>query len=87
LIAIATWVIFLARNIVADTPLPWQKMQRRLTPQRVQQSLRPIFVLIGSPARPPKQRGKPPGWRKGRHRTPKASHPVVKKHYTNPLLA
>jgi DDE superfamily endonuclease len=87
LIAIATWIIFLARNIVEDTPLPWQKRQRRLTPQRVQQSLRPIFALIGSPARPPKQRGKPPGWRKGRHRTPKASHPVVKKHYTNPLLA
>jgi len=82
LTAIATWVIFLARSIVADTPLPWQKPQQRLTPQRVQQSLQPIFALIGSPARPPKQRGKSPGWPKGKRRTPKVRHPVVKKHPT-----
>jgi hypothetical protein len=82
LTAIATWVIFLARTIVADTPLPWQKPQQRLTPQRVQQSLKPIFALIGSPARPPKQRGKSPGWPKGKRRTPKVRHPVVKKHPT-----
>lgn len=87
LITLAMWILFLARDIVEDTPLPWQKFQRRLTPQRVRQSLRPIFALIGSPARPPKPRGKPPGWRKGRHRTPKASHPVVKKHYTTSILA
>jgi hypothetical protein len=82
LTAIATWVIFLARSIVADTPLPWQKPQQRLTPQRVQQSLKPIFALIGSPARSPKQRGKSPGWPKGKRRTPKVRHPVVKKHPT-----
>jgi len=82
LTAIAKWVIFLARSIVADTPLPWQKLQQRLTPQRVQQSLKPIFALIGSPARPPKQRGKSPGWPKGKRRTPKVRYPVVKKHPT-----
>jgi hypothetical protein len=82
LTAIAAWIIFLARTIVADTPLPWQKPQQRLTPQRVQQSLKPIFALIGSPARPPKQRGKSPGWPKGKRRTPKVRHPVVKKHPT-----
>lgn len=36
LTALATWMIFLARPIVEDTPLPWQKPQLRLTPQRVQ---------------------------------------------------
>jgi len=82
LTAVATWVIFLARTIVADTPLPWQKPQQRLTPQRVQQSLKPIFALIGSPARLPKQRGKSPGWPKGKRRTPKVRHAVVKKHPT-----
>jgi len=82
LTAIATWIIFLARSIVADTPLPWQKPQQRLTPQRVQQSLKPIFALIGSPARLPKQRGKSPGWPKGKRRTPKVRHPVAKKHPT-----
>jgi hypothetical protein len=52
LTALATWMIFLARTIVEDAPLPWQKPQQRLTPQRVQQSIRPIFALIGTPARP-----------------------------------
>jgi hypothetical protein len=86
-VAIACWMIFLARTIVADAPLPWQKTQPRLTPQRVQQSLRPIFALIGSPARPPKLRGKSPGWAKGRRRTPKPHCPVVKKTPAMPLTA
>ena len=79
LTALAAWIIFMARPIVADTPLPWQKPQQRMTPQRVQQSLRPIFALIGSPACLPKQRGKSPGWPKGKRRTPKTRYPVVKK--------
>jgi hypothetical protein len=82
LTAIATWIIFLARAIVEDTPLPWQKPQQCLTPQRVQQSLKPIFALIGSPSRVPKQRGKSPGWPKGKRRSPKTRFPVVKKHPT-----
>jgi hypothetical protein len=79
LTALATWMIFQARTIIADAPLPWQKAQQRLTPQRVQQSIRPIFALIGTPARPPKRRGIPPGWPKGKRRTPKPRYPVVKK--------
>jgi hypothetical protein len=73
------WMIFLARSIVEDAPLPWQKTQPRLTPQRVQQSIRPIFALIGSPARPPKTRGNALGWQKGKRRTHKQRHAVVKK--------
>jgi hypothetical protein len=79
LIMLAHWILFLARPLVADSPFPWQKKQDRLTPQRVRQSLKPIFVLIGSPARAPKTRGKSPGWPKGRRRTPKPRHQVVKK--------
>jgi hypothetical protein len=79
LISIACWILFLARSIVADTPLPWQKPQQRLTPQRVQQSLQPIFELIGSPACPPKVRGKAPGWPQGKRRSPKQHYKVVKK--------
>jgi hypothetical protein len=79
LVILALWVLYLARQIVEDTPLPWQKFQARLTPQRVRQSLSPIFVLIGSPAQTPKPRGKPPGWPKGRPRTPQPRYPVVKK--------
>jgi DDE superfamily endonuclease len=79
LTAIACWLLFLARSIVADRPLPWQKSQQSLTPQRVQQSLQSIFELIGSPARPPKLRGKAPGWPQGKRRTPKHRYLVVKK--------
>ncbi len=79
LTALATWMIFLARTIVADAPLPWQKAQQRLTPQRVQQSIRPIFALIGTPARPPIRRGISPSWPKGKRRTPKPRYLVVKK--------
>ncbi len=79
LTALACWMIYLARPLVEDNPYPWQKPQLLLTPQRVQQSIRPIFALIGSPARPPKMRGKASGWPQGKRRTPKPRHLVVKK--------
>jgi hypothetical protein len=79
LTALAAWIVFLARTIVVDAPLPWQKPQSHMTPQRVQQSLRPIFAQIGTPARPPKQRGIAPGWPKGKRRTPKTRYQVVRK--------
>ena len=77
--ALACWIIYLARSVVDDNPHSWQKLQPRLTPQRVQQSIRPIFALIGSPARPPKVRGIGTGWPKGRQRTLKQRYKVVKK--------
>jgi hypothetical protein len=79
LTAIVCWLLYLARPIVEDTPLPWQKPQQRLTPQRVQQSIYPIFALIGSPGRAPKKRGKAPGWPPGRQRALKQRYAVVKK--------
>jgi hypothetical protein len=79
LIALAVWLLYLARPIVEDQPLPWQKPQTQLTPQRVQQSLPLIFAQFGSPACMPKTRGKSPGWQKGRSRTPKQRFKVVKK--------
>lgn len=79
LVALAVWLLYLVRPIVQDQPLPWQKPQTRLTPQRVQQGLPLIFAQFGSPARRPKVRGIPPGWLKGRRRSPKSRFPVVKK--------
>ena len=84
LVALAVWLLFLSRPIVEDHPLPWQKPQSQLTPQRVQQSLPLIFAQFGSPARKPKVRGIPPGWPKGKRKTPKQLFKVVKK---QPLLA
>ena len=79
LVALAVWILFLSRPIVQDHPLPWQKPQLKLTPQRVQQSLPLIFAQFGSPARMSKMRGNSPGWPKGRRRTPKPRFKVVKK--------
>lgn len=79
LVALAVWMFYLARPFVQDQPLPWQKPQTRLTPQRVQQGLPLIFAQFGSPARMPKLRGIPPGWPKGRRRTPKQRFAVVRK--------
>ena len=79
LVALTVWMLYLARPIVQDHPLPWQKSQLHLTPQRVQQGLPLIFAYFGSPARAPKVRGIPPGWLKGRPRSPKQRYRVVKK--------
>lgn len=79
LVALTVWLLYLARPLVQDRPLPWQKPQARLTPQRVQQGLPLIFAQFGSPARRPKVRGIPPGWPKGRLRRPKPRYSVVKK--------
>ena len=80
LVALAVWLLFLSRPIVRDHPLPWQKPQHKLTPQRVQQSFPLIFAQFGSPARKPKMRGKSPGWPIGKRRTPKQRFNVVNKH-------
>lgn len=69
LVDVAYWQLFLARPLVQDQPLPWQKPQARLSPYRVKQGLAPIFCQIGSPAQPPQTRGKSPGWPRGRSRT------------------
>ncbi len=52
---IMTWELWLARDIVADHPLPWQKLLDNLTPGRVAQAMGSILATIGTPARSPKQ--------------------------------
>ena len=79
LVTLAQWLLFLARGLVQDQPLPWQAPQRAPTPGRVQQGLGALFAQIGTPAAPPKPRGKPPGWPKGRVRTHPERQAVVKK--------
>lgn len=79
LMPLVTWELWLARAIVADKPLPWQKAQTALTPGRVRQGMGSILAQIGTPACVPKPRGKAPGWPKGRARIPLPRHPLVKK--------
>jgi hypothetical protein len=58
LMPMITWELWLARDIVADNPLPWQKSIDKLTPVRVAQAMGIILEGIGTPARSPKSRGK-----------------------------
>lgn len=77
LVDLAFWQLFLARPLVQDTPLPWQKPQARLTPYRVKQAVGSIFGQFGTPTAPPQTRGKSPGWPPGRLRTrPERFKPV-----------
>ena len=79
LITLAQWQLFLARELIADRPLPWQRAQDKPTPERVLQGLGALFSQIDTPARPPKAGGKSPGWPKGRPRSQRERHRVVKK--------
>jgi hypothetical protein len=79
-----TWELWLARDIVTDNPLPWQKSLNKLTPGRVAQAMGGVFAAIGTPALPPKPRGKSPGWTPGKLRLRKTRFPIVKKTATPP---
>lgn len=76
---VMTWELWLARALVADHPLPWQKSQTKLTPGRVAQAMGGVIAAIGTPAKPPKPRGKSPGWSPGEPRQHRTRYPVVKK--------
>jgi hypothetical protein len=79
LVNLAVWQLYLARPIAQDCPLPWQPRQTQLTPARVRQGWPDIFAQIGTPARPPRTRGKSPGWLVGQPRQPRKRYAVVKK--------
>jgi hypothetical protein len=89
LMPLLTWQLWLAREIVQDNPLPWQKPlpQESLSPGRVARAFVSILAVVGTPAPPPKPRGKSPGWPKGRKQTPRIHYPTVKKRYSPPRAA
>jgi hypothetical protein len=79
LMPMITWELWLARDLVADNPLPWQKSIDKLTPGRVAQAMGSILEGIGTPARSPKPRGKSPGWEPGKPRQRRIRYPIVRK--------
>ena len=74
-----TWQLWLARDLVKDLHLPMQKPQTHLTPERTAQSIFGLLIEIGTPAVPPKTRGKSPGWQPGQKRNKRKTYPTVKK--------
>ena len=81
LMPLMSWQLWLARHLVRDAPLPWQKPLTRLSPGRVADAMASLLPQLGSPAVAPKPRGKSPGWQKGRPRKRKPPCPVVRKSY------
>ena len=62
LMPLLTWQLWLAKDLVRETCLPWQKPLSQLTPGRVAQSMLPLLIKIGTPAVAPKPRGKSARW-------------------------
>jgi hypothetical protein len=60
--------------------LPWQSTQDKLSPGRVAQAFPLILATIGTPAQPPKTRGKSPGRAQGHQPPLRKRYPTVKKH-------
>jgi hypothetical protein len=81
LLALVLWQLWLARSLVADQRLPWERplAPGHLTPGRVRRAFAGLFAPLGTPARPPKPRGKAPGRRPGHSPGPRSRHPVTRR--------
>ncbi len=61
LMPLMTQELWLAHDIVADKPLPWQNSTTKFTSGRVAQAMGGVITVIGTPASLPKPRGKSSG--------------------------
>jgi len=83
-----TWLILaaytqlrLARGVVADQPLPWERPLpiQKMTPTRVLRNFASLLPALGTPAAAPKPCGSSPGRPKGSLSGPARRYPAVKK--------
>lgn len=81
LLASALWQLWLARPLVVDHRLPWERPvdPARLSPGRVRRGMAGLLVTLGTPARAPRPRGKSPGRRPGQCPGRAPRHPVQKR--------
>lgn len=81
LVAASYTELRLARGLVGDLRLPWERPldPMRLTPARVRRGFRRLRATIGTPASPPKSRTPGPGRPKGTRKPPKTRYPAVKR--------
>jgi hypothetical protein len=73
--------LVLGRGIAAEVRLPWwaPRSPDRLSLARVRRTSRAVIAIVGSPAKPPKMVHPGTGWPKGRPRTHRQRHAVVRK--------
>jgi hypothetical protein len=87
-IVLAYAQLYLARFEVEPTVRPWERYKptrppdQPASPAQARRGFARLLARIGSPARPPKPRGKSPGRCKGTHLPPRPRYPVVKKGQT-----
>ena len=83
-----TWLVIaaytqlrLARGLVDDIRLPWEKPRDAalLTPTRVRRGFCRLRAAVGTPAQPPKSDKAGPGRPKGTRRPPRTRYPAIKK--------
>ncbi|MGH8899136.1 MAG: transposase [Egibacteraceae bacterium] len=81
LVAAAYTQLRLARGLVADLRLPWERPREpaKLSPARVRRGFRRLGATLGTPASPPKSDTPGPGRPKGTRRPPRTRYPVIKK--------
>jgi hypothetical protein len=67
LLAAGLWQLWLARDLVAEVRLPWERPAPvgARSPGRVRRGFAGVLLTLGTPARPPRPRGKSPGRRPG----------------------
>lgn len=81
LLGLGLWQLWLARPLVADGRLPWERPPPpgRLTPGRVRRGLAGELSRLGTPARPVRRRGISPGRRPGQCPGPRQRYPIVRR--------
>jgi hypothetical protein len=79
IVACACNQLLVAKHLGQAVLRPWESKERAVTPRQVRRVMPSILWQVGTPAKPPKPRGKSPGWPKGRVRTPAPRFVVVRK--------
>jgi hypothetical protein len=80
LLAAGLWQLWLARELVSDQRLPWEHApQDARSPGRVRRGVAGLLVVLGTPARAPRPRGKAPGRAAGQCPGPAPRFPVQRR--------
>jgi hypothetical protein len=80
LLAAGLWQLWLGRDLVADRRLPWERAPTAaLSPGRVRRGFGGLVLTLGTPARPPRPRGKSPGRQAGQCPGPAPRWPVLRR--------
>ena len=69
----------LARDLGQALHRPWERQERPITPGQVRRVMPSLLLQLGTPARPCRPRGIPPGRAKGFHPKPSPRFPVIYK--------